>query len=124
MANCKQCKEVFESKRADALYCSPKCRKTVSRSAKPETEEKTAPLVAGTGKPAVAEVIPETSTSESDTKPITTCERTEHPKTGCSICVTLKRDTGDNTAQCKSTYYDCVKWGVCIESYHREMCTA
>jgi len=31
MAICKQCRKVFEAKMADALYCSDKCRKTLSR---------------------------------------------------------------------------------------------
>lgn len=28
---CKQCDNEFEAKRSDAQYCSPKCRKVVSR---------------------------------------------------------------------------------------------
>ena len=31
MAECIVCKGVFEAKRADAVYCSPKCRKAGSR---------------------------------------------------------------------------------------------
>lgn len=110
---CVQCKGEFEA-RAGAKYCSPKCRVAYSRAT--ETPQAPVETVAVTPKVKVPTPVKEAPEAiQSDT-----CEYIEHPADGCLACARARETRKDAT--CGERYIDCVKWGICIESYHRGMC--
>jgi len=111
--SCNKCGGEYEAKRADAKYCSDRCRKAHKRTETPsEKPQAPSPLV--------------TETTESSDEAVLTesCPSIEHPKQGCCICVHLNKNRrqGEDYTRCKEKYVDCERWGVCTVSYHRDMC--
>ena len=117
MNTCTQCKEEFEAKRATSRYCSSTCRSRGNRATLPDAtlrNEDDATLSV-TDKD-VSVTFPNCTQFKE-----TTCPEVEHAQ-GCLQCSRLQRDNKDDTLQCDSKYYDCSRWGKCIDSYHLAMC--
>ena len=84
MALCKQCNEVFDAKRADASFCSDKCRKALSRTDSDIIPDKMSEII-------IPDKVSVTGLSVTLDKPYD-----GGPDCACSMCKTVKGKGMDN----------------------------
>ena len=110
MINCKQCKETFQGRKGKR-FCSSTCRLKAFRNetVSVETDKSVSKSITLTKLDAIKAY--QVLNIKTDNK----CPEVEHA-TDCMLCKRLEKP-------CKEKYHNCINWGICIESYHKVMCT-